>query len=87
MEVALSPTYYDELLAAIATSLGGGALAGLVAPVSVQVGLFAGALVATVFVYAALFRNPPLPTSSTRAKVGAVVWLVFLGSLYLLTAL
>ncbi|WP_225336322.1 hypothetical protein [Halomicrobium urmianum] len=67
-------TYYDRILAAIAASLGGGALAGVVTPVQFRTGLFVGSLVATAFVYAALFRNPPLPETSTRVKAAAAVW-------------
>lgn len=69
-----SLTYYDKILVAIAASLCGGMLAGAATPLRFRVGLFAGSLVATAFVYAALFRNPPLPATSTQVKTAAVVW-------------
>ena len=83
MELDVSFTYYDKILAAIAVSLGGGAVAGLLTALRVRLGLLDGALIATVFIYDAVFRNPPLPTASARAMVGAVVWHVFLGVLLL----
>lgn len=72
-------TYYDKILAAIALSLSSGALAAVITDLRLRVGLLAGALVATTFVYHALFRNPPVPGApSPRAKAAGVVWHVFL---------
>jgi hypothetical protein len=76
-------SYYDKILVAIAASLGVGTLAGQVAPGPPEAGLFAGALLATVFVYLGVFYNPPLPRTSTRAKTAAVLWHVFLALLFL----
>lgn len=87
MEVRISLTYYDKILAAIAASLGGGAVAGVMTDVRVRIGLLAGALLATIFVYHAMFRNPPHPETSPRAKAAAIVWHVFLGTLALATYL
>ena len=81
MELGISLSYYDKILAAITASLGGGALAGVITPYSFRIGLLAGALLATLFVYDATFRNPPRPVPSPQAKAAAVVWHVFLGVL------
>lgn len=70
--------YYDKLLIAIVGSLGLGMAVGLATSVAFVTGLAAGAAFATVFVYEAMFRNPPLPPSSTEIKAAAVVWHVFL---------
>lgn len=75
--------YYDKILAAIAASLGVGTLVGAITAVSFRVGLLAGALVGTIFVYDALFRNPPRPAPVPQAKAAAVLWHVFLGILLL----
>lgn len=79
MESAPDFDYYDKVLAAIAVSLGGGALVGFATVVGLREGVLAGSLVATLFVYDALFRHPPKPVPSSRAKVGAVAWHVFVG--------
>lgn len=81
MDLGLTLTYYDKVLTAIAASLVGGAVAGVSTEVQPRVGLLVGAVVATAFVYHALFRNPPLPDRSRRAKAAALVWHVFLGLL------
>ena len=87
MNVDISLGYYDKILAAVAASLGGGALAGMITAVSFHVGLLAGALFSTIFVYDAIFRKPPRPAPSPRAKAVAVIWHVFLGVLLLTTYL
>ncbi len=66
--------YYDKLLVGMIAVLAGGVLVGLLTPVALHVGVFFGALAATPFIYAAMFRNPPLPETSTPVKVAAVVW-------------
>ncbi|MDG5760214.1 hypothetical protein QA600_12795 [Natronococcus sp. A-GB1] len=45
---------------------------------SSSVGVFYGALVATVFVYNAMFRNPSLPTAQPKRAAAAIVWHAFL---------
>ncbi|RKD97957.1 hypothetical protein [Halopiger aswanensis] len=70
--------YYDKLLVAIVGSLALGAIIGLATSVAFLTGLAGGAALATVFVYDAIVRNPPIPPSSTRAKAAAVVWHAFL---------
>jgi hypothetical protein len=67
-------TYYDRILAAIGVSLGGGVLGGLLTDVEVRVTVLVGALVATVFVYDALFRNPPQAGHAPRTKAAAITW-------------
>lgn len=71
-----SPSYYDKILLAIAVSLGGGSVIGVVTDVEFRLGLLAGALLATVFVYDAMFRRPP--QSTPRARHAAIVWHLFL---------
>jgi hypothetical protein len=87
MGLDVSLGYYDKVLAAIAASLGGGALAGTITDLRLRVGLLAGAVIATVFVYHALFQNPPRPTPSRQAKAAAVVWHAFVGILLMSTFL
>lgn len=87
MEPGSSLSYYDKILAAITVSLGGGVVAGVITPYSLRVGLLAGALLATLFVYDAAFRNPPRPVPSQRAKAAVLVWHVFLGTLLVPTYL
>lgn len=77
----MSFAYYDRVLVAILASLVGGVLGSVVVGVPRRAGLLGGSLVATVFVYDALFRRPPRPAPSARAKTAAVLWHVFLGSL------
>lgn len=81
MDLGIGLEYYDRILAAIAMSLGGGALAGAMTAMRFHLGLLAGALIATIFVYDAMFRNPPQPVPSTQAKAAAAIWHVFLGVL------
>lgn len=69
--------YYDKLLLGIIGGLGAGAAIGLLTTVAFQTGMAIGAVLATPFVYDAMFRNPPLPQSTT-AKAAAVAWHVFL---------
>lgn len=81
MEFGITLTYYDAILAAIAASLSGGLILGFLTTYSLQVGLLTGALVATAFVYHAIFRNPPLPDATPQAKAAATIWHLFLGIL------
>jgi hypothetical protein len=83
----ISLAYYDKILAAVGASLGGGGLVGVLTDLGLRTGLLAGALVATAFVYHALFRNPPRPPSSPRARAAAVVWHAFLAVLLAATVL
>ncbi len=87
MASVLPLTYYDKIIAAVAASLGGGIVAGMTTDYRLQIGIAAGALVATVFVYDALFRHPPVPAPSQRTKVAAVVWHVFLATVLVTTYL
>lgn len=71
---AIEIGYYDRILLAIVSCVVGGGLIGALAPVAIHTGIFGGSLVATFFVYDALFRNPPLPPSDTRIAVAAIIW-------------
>ncbi|MCU4973924.1 hypothetical protein OB955_14400 [Halobacteria archaeon AArc-m2/3/4] len=77
--------YYDTILAAIAGSVLGGVLLASVTTLSLSVGLFLGSLVAIVFVYDAMFRNPPLPPMDPRIAASVVVWHALLFALALAT--
>lgn len=87
IELDISIGYYDKILAAIVASLGGGALAGVTTAYSFQIGLLAGAVFATIFVYDGMFRHPPRPAPSPQAKATILVWHVFLGTLLISTYL
>ncbi len=66
--------YYDKIIVGIAVSLLAGALLGVVTTIAFQTGLFIGTLVATLLVYDAIFRNPPLPATDPRVAAAAIVW-------------
>jgi hypothetical protein len=66
--------YYDRIIVGIAGSVFGGMLLGAVTALGIYTGVFLGALVATAFVYDAMFRHPPLPTTQQRAAAAAIVW-------------
>jgi len=53
-------------------------LLGIVTALGMTTGLFAGTLVATLLVYDAMFRNPPLPATDPRVAASIVVWHVVL---------
>lgn len=74
-------TYYDKVLAAIPICLAGGILVGAVTNVTLEVGLLGGAVLSTVVIYDAVFRNPPSSSISAQAKYAAVTWHVFLSLL------
>lgn len=76
-----SLTYYDKVLAAIPICLGGGIVVGLVTDVSLELGLLAGAVLSTVVIYDAVFRNPPSASLSAEAKYAAIAWHVLLSLL------
>ncbi|AKH97008.1 hypothetical protein HLASF_0509 [Halanaeroarchaeum sulfurireducens] len=72
--------YYDQILLAIAAVMIAGTAVGLHPLVEFHQGLASGSLVATLFLYEILFRNPPTePTTSTTAAS------VVVGSSWLLT--
>ena len=66
--------YYDGILVAIVGCILGGLALSLVTGIGVQAGVFAGTLVATLFVYDAIFRHPPLPPTEPVLAVPLVVW-------------
>lgn len=66
--------YYDKILGAIGTSLVVGLLLGGLTAIAFHVGVFVGAVAATVFVLDAILRNPPVPVSDPRLAAPAIVW-------------
>lgn len=78
MELSISLTYYDKLLLAMAVSLVAGGLTGALTSIQFHVGVFVGAALATLFLYDAIYRNPPLPEGAPGWKTIAVVWHLFL---------
>ncbi|WIV67645.1 hypothetical protein [Natrialbaceae archaeon AArc-T1-2] len=66
--------YYERLLVAMAGSILLGVAASFHPVVELYQGAGTGALVATVFLYEALFRNPPLPPTDPRVAAGTAVW-------------
>ncbi len=73
--------YYDKIIVGIAGSVLVGALLGIVTTITFQTGLFIGTLIATLLVYDAIFRNPPLPVADPRVATAAIVWHIFLATL------
>ncbi|ELY58705.1 hypothetical protein [Natronolimnohabitans innermongolicus] len=67
-------SYYDKILVGIAGCVLGGILLGVLTPIPFESGLFLGAITASVFVYDAMFRNPPLQTTDPRVAAAVIVW-------------
>lgn len=74
--------YYDRVIIGIAGSLAGGFLLSTFTPIGLLTGVFLGSLVATMFMYDAMFRNPPLPRTDPRVAMGALVWHVLIATLF-----
>lgn len=70
--------YQDLILIGIAGSILGGILISLLTTIGLQTGVFLGSAVATIFMYDALFRNPPLPRKDPRMQASAILWHAFL---------
>ena len=70
--------YYDWILVAIAAALASGFVVGLATAVPMEMAMAGSVLVATPFVYEAIFRNPPIPENDARRTVAAIVWHVLL---------
>ena len=85
MELEGLPTYYDMILLAIVISLLGGVLLGVRSGYSFQFGILLGSLVATIFVYDALFRNPPETRVSNRTTAVGIIWHIYLLTLAAMT--
>ncbi|ADD07266.1 uncharacterized protein Nmag_3724 (plasmid) [Natrialba magadii ATCC 43099] len=66
--------YYDKILVGIAGSLLGGVLLSLATAIDSNTGVLLGALLATPFIYDAMFRNPPLPATDPKVAAAAIVW-------------
>jgi len=73
--------YYDGVLVAIVGCVLGGLAVSLVTGIGVRAGASAGTLVATVFLYDALFRHPPLPRTDPSMVVPVVAWHLGVGLL------
>jgi uncharacterized protein YneF (UPF0154 family) len=73
--------YYDWVLAGILGSVLAGVAASAVMGLGLRAGLFAGALVATLFLYDAMFRNPPLPRTDLTMVVPVIAWHLGVGLL------
>ncbi len=69
--------YYDKLLLAIAGSLAAGTAIGLFTAVSLSTGVAGGAIVATIFVYDAMFRSSPVSPTDPETVAAAIVWHAF----------
>jgi len=78
--------YYDRLLGGMFVSLLGGAAVGIYPAVRVDIGLLGGAVVATVFLWDAIVRRPPVPTSDPGYTAAAVFWHAMMG-IYLVAGL
>lgn len=73
--------YYDKLLAAVPIALGVGAAIGVLAPVPFHQGLAVGCLLATMLLYEAIVRNPPVkptPGNVTASVITGLSWVVVL---------
>ncbi len=66
--------HYDRLLVGMFASLLLGAVLGLSLPVDVRYGLLAGALLSTGFLWDAIVRRPPVPTTEPRYAAAIAVW-------------
>ncbi len=66
--------YYDRLLGGMFAALLVGAAVGFHPAVPFNMGLLGGALVATAFLWDALVRRPPAPTSEPGYTAATVVW-------------
>jgi hypothetical protein len=73
--------YHDQILLAIAAAIIAGGAVSVHPLIEIHQGLAGGSLVATLFLYEAMFRNPPTePTTSTTAAPAVVgtSWLLTL---------
>jgi len=73
--------YYDQILIAVAAVMIAGVAVSIHPLIAVHQGLAGGSLVATLFLYEILFRNPPTePTTSTTTAsvVVGISWLLTL---------
>lgn len=65
---------YDWTILAITIALIGGGLVGVVTSAPREYGLVVGFVLATPFVWDAIFRSPPLPTDDFHRATAAIVW-------------
>lgn len=74
-------SYYDKVLVALTAAIVAGAATSIHPSVALHQGLAGGSLVSTIFLYEAVFRNPPTEPSR-HATVGGII----VGGSWLLTA-
>lgn len=74
---------YGRVLALIAALLVAGGLVSLHTAVALHQGLVGGALIATVLIYDALFRNPPVSPTDPAVLVAVLLWHIILAWLLL----
>jgi len=73
--------YYDGIIVGIFGSVLLGVGASALLGFGVQTGLVAGALVATLFLYDAIIRHPPMPPTDPTMVVPMVGWHLMVGLL------
>lgn len=66
--------YYDKIIVGIAGSILGGVILGVTTALGITTGLFIGTLAATLLVYDAIVRNPPVPATDPRVAAAVIVW-------------
>ena len=74
MEIA----YQDLILLGIAASVLGGIALSVITTIDFRIGLFMGSAIATIFIYHAMFRNPPVADTDPLLERSAIVWHVYL---------
>ncbi len=61
--------YYDRILDSMLVALVAGTMVGFHPVVQLHYGLESGALVATLFLWDGIFRNPPIPPSTRGSRL------------------
>lgn len=73
--------YYDKLIVAVPTVLLVGILLSLLEPVDLHQGLAVGSFLATILLYEAIVRNPPVeptPADVTASIIAGLGWFLTL---------
>ncbi|QLG50847.1 hypothetical protein [Natrinema halophilum] len=66
--------HFDRVLGGMFASLLAGFLLGYFSVIPFLTGLFGGSLLATIFLWDAIIRNPPVPSEELRYSAAIVVW-------------
>ncbi|MFD1564618.1 hypothetical protein ACFR99_13835 [Haloarchaeobius amylolyticus] len=66
--------YYDRLLGSMLAALLAGVVVGFHPALDFYLGLLGGALVATLFLWDAIVRRPPVPRADPTYTTAVVVW-------------